>query len=479
VIGAGPAGLSAAVRLLERGGARVRVRVVHLQDVLGGKAASWRDEHGAVVEHGWHMMVGFYENLFALMRRAGIERSQALASMQGESHCYEPADGRIHTMSSAGGRLAVAERFTRYDGLPFVDRANFARVMAEAFAIAGSGEPLRAHDDVCFDTWCVERGLRRHVTRYSIFRFLRLAYFNFPEQISAYHVLQTLAHTSTSDDAELFACRGPYTEMVWNPIGAYLERLGARIEPRVAVTDWVYEGDRIVGVRAGAALPTGPLTAPPPAGKPPVVPGSERTLGGFDYVLSTLPLPVVTTMNRDDARMWQSPFFRRLENVRSAVTMALTVVTERPPPRRFPGPLHGFPSPFNFVVDMKRYTTSLAGAPGIGAVLTFGGQERGFESWTDAEVLDFTLESYRPAFGRIEDLGIVKTEMHRNRQPWERLFLSEPGVEQFRPGPRTPFRNLFFAGDWVRNAVGVIAMEGAVTSGIEAADMLLAAAGAA
>jgi hypothetical protein len=176
--------------------------------------------------------------------------------------------------------------------------------------------------------------------------------------------------------------------------------------------------------------------------------------------------------------MWQSPFFRRLTNIRSAVTMALTVVTRRPVPRHFPGPLHGFPAPFNVVTDMKPYDAELARDPNVGAVLVFCGQERGFETWTDAEILEFTFESYVPAFGRIADLDIVRTEMHRNRQPWEQLFLSEPGVQQFRPDPRTPFRNLFLAGDWVRNAVDVIAMEGAVTSGIEAADMLLERAGA-
>jgi uncharacterized protein with NAD-binding domain and iron-sulfur cluster len=76
-------------------------------------------------------------------------------------------------------------------------------------------------------------------------------------------------------------------------------------------------------------------------------------------------------------------------------------------------------------------------------------------------------------FDHIPALGIVKTELHRNRKPWELLFISEPGVEQFRPDPITPFRNLFLAGDWVRNRVSVIAMEGAVTSGIEAAELLL------
>ena len=64
-----------------------------------------------LVDHGWHMMVGFYGNLFALMRRAGVDPARAMVSMAGESHCYEPFDRAIHTMSSEGGRRAVAERF--------------------------------------------------------------------------------------------------------------------------------------------------------------------------------------------------------------------------------------------------------------------------------------------------------------------------------------------------------------------------------
>ena len=83
VLGAGPAGLAAAARLLERAAGKAEVKVVHMQDVLGGKAASWRDAEGHLVEHGWHMLVGFYDQLFGLMARAGIDRERALVSMQG------------------------------------------------------------------------------------------------------------------------------------------------------------------------------------------------------------------------------------------------------------------------------------------------------------------------------------------------------------------------------------------------------------
>ncbi len=473
VLGAGPAGLAAAARLLERGEGRVQVHVVNMQDVLGGKAASWRDPSGFLVEHGWHMVVGFYDQLFGLMERAGIDRDEALATMYGDSHCFEPSSGQVYTMNSRGGKLGVATRFSFYQGLPPEDRFHFARVMTQAFAIARSGEDLSRHDDLCFDTWAVEQGLRPHMTRYSMFRFLRIAYFNFPEQISAYHVLETLKNVSTSEHAELYVCRSGTTEALWNPIGAYIRRMGGSFESRVVATDFVYEGDKIVGVRAAEARETGPLAQTVHTGDLPVVPGTERTLAGFDYVISTLPVSVLTQLNRDDTRMWRSNFFRRLTNLRSAVTMSLTIVTKRPIETEYRGPVHGFPAPFSFVVDMKPYWTEFDLDRNVGSVLVFGGQERGFEDWTDAQIVAFTLDNYFPVLGDLRTLDIVKVELHRNRASWERLMLAEPGVEPFRPDPITPFRNLFLAGDWVRNRVNIISMEGAVTSGVEAADLLL------
>jgi hypothetical protein len=234
--------------------------------------------------------------------------------------------------------------------------------------------------------------------------------------------------------------------------------LGAKIEKQTRVTDFVYEGDRIVGVR---------------------VEGANETRAGFDYVLSTIPVAVLQTMNANDERMWSSPYFKRLTNIRSAVTLNLTIVTKRPLLQGFAGPIHGFPAPLGFVVNMKPYWSEYANDARAGAVLVFGGQERGFEDWSDAQIIDFTLDNFSRCadIGDIRAAGIVSAELHRNREPWQRLMIAEPGVDQFRPGPRTPFRNLFVAGDWVKNEVSVISMEGAVRSGVESADMLLERAG--
>ena len=71
VIGAGVAGLRAAVHLAARG---ARVTVLESKAVLGGRATAFNDpQTGERVDNGQHVMLGCYHETFAFLRQIGTE----------------------------------------------------------------------------------------------------------------------------------------------------------------------------------------------------------------------------------------------------------------------------------------------------------------------------------------------------------------------------------------------------------------------
>jgi uncharacterized protein with NAD-binding domain and iron-sulfur cluster len=474
ILGAGPAGLSCAVELLEQGG--IDVEVVWMGHHLGGKASSWVAPDDHLVEHGWHMMLGFYQNLKQLMNRAGIQAEQTMLSMDGLSHVYNPTTGGLSTVLGKGKPLEVVRHFMRWDAFPAAERRNFNRFIRQAYQVAlMPGADLTEHDDICFRTYAFQRGLRSHVMEHGMFRFFREAYFNYPESVSAYHVLQTLKFMSTQANSEQFVLAGGYSEILWHPIGRYIESMGGRLIPYQLATDLQWHERTITGVRL--ARPNDAQHQQGQAPWPEQVPqlsGSAYLKQDFDYLISTLPHDNLRQLNRNNSRMWQSPYFERLTRLRSVVTLSLTLVT-RKPVGVFTGPVFGLPAPLGICTNMKKYWQPYASQPEVGAVLVFVGQESGFENWSDADIIERTIKNFSAirGFGDIQNADIMYSEFHRNSSAHERLMLCEPGVQQFRPGSLTPFHNMFLAGDWVQNSVDLVCMEGAVTSGIEAAQMVL------
>ena len=68
IIGAGLAGLSAAVDLVDAGHS---VELFEARPFLGGKVGSWEDQEGNHIEMGLHVFFFNYANLFALMKKVG------------------------------------------------------------------------------------------------------------------------------------------------------------------------------------------------------------------------------------------------------------------------------------------------------------------------------------------------------------------------------------------------------------------------
>jgi zeta-carotene desaturase len=77
VVGAGFAGLSAAVKLAQRG---VRVLVLEARGRLGGRATAFTDrETGDRIDNGQHVLLGCYHETFGFLRGLGVEDRVFLA----------------------------------------------------------------------------------------------------------------------------------------------------------------------------------------------------------------------------------------------------------------------------------------------------------------------------------------------------------------------------------------------------------------
>jgi zeta-carotene desaturase len=88
---------------------------------------------------------------------------------------------------------------------------------------------------------------------------------------------------------------------------------------------------------------------------------------------------------------------------------------------------------------------------------------------TPVTTMDHILSEFR-RFIHFEHDEIDMELLQIDRNVGRQLFINEVGSWQSRPETRTQVKNLFLAGDYCKNTIDAVCLEGAVVSGLEAAD---------
>ncbi|HEU4754857.1 MAG TPA: FAD-dependent oxidoreductase, partial [Armatimonadota bacterium] len=129
---------------------------------------------------------------------------------------------------------------------------------------------------------------------------------------------------------------------------------------------------------------------------------------------------------------------------------------------------------FSAVIDRARiWTTPDTPRPVVrGSILEFVGTDVPVK---DEEIAAQAVRIAEQMFPRARSATIVKIWAHRSKH--DEYFEVLPGTEADRPAAATPITNLFVAGDFTAHAFGNVGMEGAVVSGMEAANRVLSACG--
>jgi isorenieratene synthase len=452
VVGGGIAGLAAATVLAERG---VAVTLLEAQDRLGGRVSAWPLADGRTMSRGFHAFFRQYYNLRSLLRRVdprlGMLTPVAdypLRLANGPSDSFKDLPRRpplnligfvarsrsfrLRDLAEVDVRAALElmtpsfpEAFARYDGesaASFLDRLRFpdqARHLAlEVFSRSFFASP---HD------------------------------FAAGELVAMFH-----AYFTGSAEGLLFDVpTDDYDTALWAPLGRALFRLGVDVRTRTRVTS-LDLGDHLevgyvdeVGGTSGSHRPDGLVLA--------------TEARGLRHL--------VATTNHADPRwskavgaMTDAPPFGVLR-----LWLDRPVAADRP---AFLG-TSGY-GPLDNVSVLERFEAGAAdwAARTGGSVVEVHAYALDATSAADQDAIpDRLLAELARVYPETLDAGIVARE-------WLlRDDCSYAGTDvdwAERPGVRTPDPRVLLAGDGIRCELPVALMERAATTGMQAANHLLA-----
>lgn len=440
VIGAGFAGLAAAVDLQER---RHQVTLLERRGVLGGRATSYRDAvSGEDVDNGTHLMVGAYAATFDLLRRAGAED---LLIFQDDLH-IDYVDDRGWSALDCPPLAAPLHLMAGLLGLrlPWAVRWQALRL---GLAVRFGKPPL----GLTLADYLRRNGQGAHARRL-LWDPLATAILNeTPERAAAvlfYNVYRE-AFLTRRDASRLVFLRRGYAEL-HERVARYFQHRGGVLRRRALADTIAIEGGRAGGVRYLQRAET----------RDEIRHGKEAVPGfvDADAVVAAVPWNAVSPLLPEALR--DQPPFAGLARLGGSPIVSVEMWLDRVVVDR---PMAGLrDSEMEWVFDKG----SIYGRTGPPQHLAFivSAARRSLER-SNQELVASAEASLRRYFPAMAGAAVARSLVLREA---DATFASDPEAEAVRPGPVTPVRGLYLAGDWT--ATGLPAtIEGAVRSGLAAA----------
>jgi len=432
VIGAGLAGLAAATALAERG---FRVHLLERKSIPGGRASSYEaQDTGETVDNCQHILMRCCTSLLQFYAQAGVAEKIRWTR---RLHFLEP-NGRTSVLG--GSRLpAPFHLMPSFFRLRFLSAADKRAVANALMGMLPSTGPQP--DGTMMDWLRATRQTPRAVERF--WRPILVSALNEePERCSARYAFQIfrqgfLAHPNAY---EMGVPRVPLRDL-YSPCVEALRRRGGEVRFRGSVKRIRLEAGRAAGVE----LADGSLDA--------------------DYVVSAVPFDQINPLLPETAG---DPFFRRWARMESSPISAVHLWWDRPVTTMGHAALldRQVQWMFNKTDDFARSD----GGTYMGLVVS---ASRDWLPRSRRELLEIAEREVREAFPGAAGASVVKSAVIKEAKA---TFSAVPGIDELRPPPETPIRNLLLAGDWVQNG-WPSTMEAAVRSGYRAAELVLAAEG--
>lgn len=473
VIGGGLGGLAAATILAERG---VSVTVLEREPVLGGRVSSWADTLATgepfAMGRGFHAFFRQYYNLRALMQRTdpGLD---ALVPM--DDYPILGPEGAVESFSGLPRTppLNVVALTRRTPTLGLADLARVDVNAALAMLRFDGERTYRRHD---------QRTAREYLdslrfppqARRMLFDVFSHSFFNPEEDMSAAELLMMFHFYFMGNPEGLIfdVPRQPFAPALLDPLARYLTQHGARIRTSCAARQVVRLDDSPNGGPSGG--PSGSRWRVDVAA---MSSSADHDAGDqsltADMVVLAVTVPALEELVRASPTLDDAAWRRAVAGLDVTHPFAVWRMWLDRPTRPGRAPFVG--------------TTGLGLLDNISLFHLFEDQSADWARRTGGSVVELHAYAAPPDMDEqalradlLRGLHTLYPETAGARVIEERFLLRQdcpafgPGSHATRPGVDTPFAGLALAGDFVRVPVPSALMERAVTSGMLAANHLLA-----
>ncbi len=460
IAGAGVAGLSAAHRLLEQG---FDVTLFEANDYLGGKLGAPRDPGtGDFHEHCYHMYLSWYHNFWAFMDEIGARQHFLPMPTFG---CLKPGQyGEHFQITDLGSPWTVLPNM--FSGIMHpADMFIYGYSLLDMIGTT----PFRGHtlERTSVLAYMVSRLYNTSEAMTGSTRTLAEA-FACPSYLSSARSYKSLIkYGFRLPSPSMWLLTGNTQEYLFAPWRAYLERrsgsgwgkLNIRQLKSVQQLSVSADGriDRIV-------VADMPYSLPPKRGAIVEPDGGDWVSVRGDLILAIPPSQLSSLITFEVAG--HAPNLADVRRLRCEPMVSLIVPFRRKLPKIPIGITVLLDSRFQLsLLDQSQIWRNSDGKTLLNVVAS------------DADTLvDFPL---RDIVGLLlRELGrfieFTEDDVDRDRlylqtNVGEELFVNQVGSWEYRPQASCNIHNLFIAGDFCRNVVDVVTIEGAVVSGLNAA----------
>ncbi len=437
VMGGGMAGLATAINLLDLG---IEVELVEADEIFGGRASSWLDEDGDMIDNALHVFFPYYANLLNFFNKMGIQDN--IQWKQTEFY-YMQEGGKEAVLRFANlpapfhAAVAFANLLKSYTAVPKWKLLFTAAGMGGA--VMYSNHKLEKLDEMTFGQWLVRRAPRD--------AFLPLEpginglTFTPSWMISAKVMLNWFRKVAADpDSARVGFANGGLGEIWVDTCLDYIHGKGGKTELRKAVTAINMEDGKVKSV---------------------TVDGEERTA---DIYVSAISPYALRRVLPKEAFFYE--YFRDLWHFRYAPSLSLQVWFDR---KLTDVDVTFFSNNciFNTYADLSNVLPHIfKGGTMFEMVLSPADH---IEGLPDEVIFDIAIKQIRALFPTAQDAEVLKYKVVRERQG---VYRALPGMEKHRPYQRSPLDNLYLTGDYTKTHVSSGGMEAAIWNANHVAEVI-------